>query len=704
MSTRPIQATGDRRRKRLRSNRFVGPAFESSLIKRRYLPLESSYVGYRNILLRRYLPQRSRVCATVHRTEEFLGEVRNSWSRRVLKLGLTFGFLFLFAGIISARNTPATAYESSIYTATPLLFWVSIAVALLLSIVGCVYSYRTRLGSFALLLGGASIAAILALPLVRSYRFYGLADSLTHLGWARSILVGRMPVDGIVYPSGHVMSAAFAAAGDVPISRSMMLVVFLYFIAYIVFLPLCVRVLRSDQRATVIAAFSGFLLLPILNISTHNMFHPFTLALLYTPVVFFVMFKHVMKDRSGPLLLDRLSPMALVFSIVGLGALFIHPLAKLDLLILFLTFILLQLIAGRLNPEHPIATFRDISVQVLVLSVVFFWWNLGHGPMYQMAESVTNALENTFIYGTSQAGEVVQSRQESARQVEINFFHLSLKLFAVPAIYVLAASALSLRVLYKRFRFRSLPTDWESVVLYFVVGGIVLTPYALAQFLGKVSSMFFRHVGFAMVIVTILGALALDEGADRAPLSSDVLRPLAVVGVIVLLSASLLVAFPSPYIHKPNHHVTDQQLNGYGTFYEEKSIAEADTEEAVWLAGIRTADGRFRDALLYSRSENFLRYSGPVSERNIRSGLPTYYATSPNITEPHDHYLPVTDAMYAREVNVAQEAYYSAESFETLRSQYGVHKVQSNGDFRNYYIDISFAEGPANATRGNGTS
>jgi len=641
------------------------------------------------------------VCATVLESEKFLRPVEQSWSHRLLKLGLSLGFLALFAGILVASNTPATEYEISIYTATPLPFWAGLTVALLVAIVGSVYSYRTRLGSVSLLLGGTGVAAVVGLPLIRGYRFYGLSDSLTHLGWARAMSLGQIPLNDIVYPSGHVMAGGLAAAANLSVSQAMMLVVFLYFVAYIVFLPLCVRVLVSDRRVTAIAAFSGFLLLPITNISTHNMFHPFTLATLFVPAVLFVMFKHVMRETSGRLVPQRVSPTGLMLPVVSVGLLFVHPLATLNLLILFGTFVFLQWVYRRKHPRHPISEFRGIYGQILVLGVAFVWWNLGHGPMFQMAEGVATALENRFIHGTAQTGEVVSQRQEAAREVEVNLFMLVLKLFGVVAIYALAASGLSLRVIYNRIRNQSIPTSRESLVVYFVCAGVVLTPYALAQFIGKVSSFFFRHVGFGMVIVTILGALALDRGASRAPFSSDVLRPLVVGGVVVVLALSLLVAFPSPFIHKTNHHVTDQQLSGYDTFYDQKSTVPADEEGAVWLTGIRIADGRFRDALLRGGSDDFLPYSGPVTEREIMSGLPAHYATSENPVERRDHYLPVTDSTWAREVVVTQEAYYSAESFAALRSQYGVHKVQSNGGFTNYYIDVSLAEAPPNATTGN---
>jgi hypothetical protein len=621
-------------------------------------------------------------------------------SLRLFKIGLSAGFVLLFVGIMAAHHSPTPGHENSIYAATPTLFWVGVGLSLFASVLTAVYAYRTRLGSFALLLGGTSILAVVALPLIRGYHYYGLADSLTHLGWARWMLGGQMLPEQLVYPGAHLVAGGIAATTDLQISRAMMLAVVLYFLVFVLFIPLCVRVLVRDRRATFIAAFSGLLFLPITNVSTHRMFHSFTLATLFVPIAFFVLFKHLFREPTHETLAEFTSPTGITLASISVVLVILHPQVALNVLILYTTFAGVQWMFRRRRPSHPIARFGGLYGQVVFLGLVLFAWNLNHGAMFNMAESVTTALENTLFENTGQAGEVVASRGESAQQIQVSLVDLFLRLFLIPALYTLAAFILSAEVIYTRLKDSRPASDNEGIIMYFVFGGIVLTPYFLAHFVGDVSSFFFRHVGFAMVIVTILATLALHRWGHLVPLSGETVRPIAVVGAVVVLVLSVLVIFPSPYIYKMNHQVTDQQMEGYETFYEQKSEVEWTNEGAVWIGGVRRSDYRFRDALVHDSPLRYLVYSGPIPESAMFSGLPTHYRQFPEPIVRKDHYVPVTEAMYTREVTVAKGLQYSAESFAALESQYGVHKVQSNGDFTNYYVDVEFGTPPVNATDG----
>ena len=49
--------------------------------------------------------------------------------------------LILFIGILVAWNTPATGFEPSIYTATPLIFWIAVSLNLILANHYCFLEY-----------------------------------------------------------------------------------------------------------------------------------------------------------------------------------------------------------------------------------------------------------------------------------------------------------------------------------------------------------------------------------------------------------------------------------------------------------------------------------------------------------------------------------------------------------------------------------
>ncbi|MFC6990554.1 hypothetical protein ACFQH3_01365 [Haladaptatus sp. GCM10025707] len=103
------------------------------------------------------------------------------------------GFVALYLAIVSAYQSPATAYEVSIYAATPDGFWAGIGIAVVCGLLVAWFVTPTnRIRTLAILLVASAIVAVAALPIIRGYFFVGAGDSLTHLGWMRDIESGAL--------------------------------------------------------------------------------------------------------------------------------------------------------------------------------------------------------------------------------------------------------------------------------------------------------------------------------------------------------------------------------------------------------------------------------------------------------------------------------------------------------------------------------
>ncbi|MFB6179797.1 MAG: hypothetical protein ABEI77_08745, partial [Halorientalis sp.] len=149
---------------------------------------------------------------------------------------LTLGFLAVAGAVLTATRSPATGYEVSIYSATPVTFWIACSVAFLAAISVAVSPLYEDVAPFVLVLGGSTMLTIAALPVLRGYYFYGLGDSLTHLGWARQLAAGSDPL-AFFYPGSHLIAAAIAALGyEMP--YAMLLSVVLFTLLYLVCVPL----------------------------------------------------------------------------------------------------------------------------------------------------------------------------------------------------------------------------------------------------------------------------------------------------------------------------------------------------------------------------------------------------------------------------------------------------------------------------------
>lgn len=594
---------------------------------------------------------------------------------------LTVGFLLLTLGIIAVRARPATNYELSIYAGTAPLFWVAFAVAMLLSIGISLSSSRGAVKWPALFLGGLAMTAFASLPILRGYVFYGLADAMTHFGWAAEISTGVKSPFQFIYPGAHLSAVLIEATTGGPLPWAMMLVVVIAVMTYFLFIPLAVRAMVPTPTAIVIGTLSGFLLLPLNNIGTHQMFHSYTITTLLVPVMLYLVFKHAggaADDDSLPTWMSAATPL-LVLS--GTSMLFFHPQTALDVIIVLGTVVAVQLVVLFRWPTSRLASHRMVHLELVVLCVIFVLWILQFWQTWSMMDGLLQAFYAT-VEGTADAGKVVDDTGENASSIGVSLVELFIKLFAVAAFYGVVASAL---VAAKLFHWVDAAPQRDTGIVYFAASGATLTPFFLLHFIGDISGYFFRHVGFAMVLVTVLGAAALVSALEVERSTGrlgKLLRPTLAVILVISLLLTTMAAHPSPYIHKRGHGLSEPMASGFETAF----VWDKHADDPVRWASIRSESQRFDDAYVL---DDTVRHNDDVPPEMVQRHLVQYYAELRGRYNG-DHYLPVTRMSVGQEVSVFRGGDLTMEDFHGIERQYGVHRVQSNEEFALYYIDVSF--------------
>lgn len=576
---------------------------------------------------------------------------------------LTVGFVVIAAGLFSAHRQPAAGYEVSIYRATPTSFWLACAVALAIAI-GVVAAYRqfTRLP---LLLAGLTVFSIVSLPLVRGYHYYGNGDGLTHLGWTREIAAGGSPFE-LFYPGAHLVATAVHALGF-DLRHSMLLVTPLFVLLFLVFVPLTVRTVVSDRAAVVVGAFAAMLLLPIFNFGTSYMFVPYTFAMLFSSFVLYLLVRHVFTPT------DELSS----WSVAATGALLtvasatlilLHSQLMADVLVLFGAVSFLQIVYRRLLPDHPISNHRTVLGQTVVLAALFTVWNLHYGLMLRVLDAIVAALFRDTDGGVA---ATVGQRSSSLSEAGASLGEIGAKLLLVNSVFTVVAVLLVAAVLLGRSS--RLSDRSRYLTGYLGIGGIVLLPLFLLHFTGVSSSFFFRHVGFGMVLVTVIGSIGLYHLGTTYWVPGG--WPTASVLTGVALVLALLVVFPSPYIYLATPHVTQAQMDGYEQTFETSA-------PDVQYAGIRYGPGRFSSASQEVSGASGGRidavHAANVNSSNIDDGIAT--------AVDRDTYLVVTEADRDRELDAYRGVRYDEADFEAVARQRNVSRISSNGQFTLYYV------------------
>lgn len=593
------------------------------------------------------------------------------WAARI---ALLVAFIALTVGIRAAHGAPATGYELSIYGATPTAFWVGVGLALVVAVPLMLTAEPGSLPArLSYPLAYLAVVSVLALPLLRNYRFFGAGDSLSHLGFARAIEAGQLGPEGFLYPGVHTTGLLFEDLTGVALPRAFEFVVLLFFVVYLLFVPLCVYLLTDRRLGLAIGAVAGLLLLPLNNVSVHPIVHPSSQAILFVPLVLFLALLYAENrepapGETGAGITDRVTGIGVLLAVATLATILLHPQQALNLVVLLGTLTGVQLLVRRRHASHPLASDRSFAFQTGVLAVAWTVWSVRHERVGSAIGGVLRGL----VAGTG-AGDEVTQRAGSLQQVGGSVPELFVKLFLVSAVFVGLTGLLVAAVL----RRREVPT--RSAVArrrYFVAALGPLGGLFVVFFVASVTTQYFRYLGFVMVLATVLGAVALTEGSARldAAFPTGTGRALLVVGLVAALALQLPATFESPYIFQDNAQVTEMELTGYETAF-------AGREPAVAFLGIRGGPDRFVEEYYLPTSNQSATFPGKeavVPAAVFNRNLSTYYDSR--------RYLPVGRADYLREVRLYRGFRYSRAGFRALETSPGIDRIQSNGEFRVYML------------------
>lgn len=606
----------------------------------------------------------------------------SGFRRRATKLALIGGFVALAVGVIAAHRDPASGYEVSIYAATPATFRAGVVGAICVAVLGTLVAPRSRERYLSLLLGGLGVAAFAGIPLLRSYRFHGRADSLTHLGWSRALSSGLLDPFNFLYPATHAISVSISSVSGIRVSRAMLLVVWLVAIVYLTFAPLCAGIIASDRRALAVGGVSVLALLPINTISTYLHFHTYTLTTLFFPFFLYLLLTHTTR-RHGSVLPRSLAPTSLALPLVSLALVVFHPQVALNVLILVGAFAATQAAHGLLSstPDRN----RRLYAQFAILGLCFAVWTFRFGAALDLL-SVLRRTVVAFLTGTSTPG-TAQHQMQSASQLGASLPELFVNLFLVGTVYSLLSAGLVGDRALDYLPFTDGTPDPNGTVRYLGVAGAVLTVFFFAHLIG-VASYFFRHVGFAMVIATIVGSVAIARlsrrlesrvgAVDRDRLRAGLWTTVQVTVVVLAVSGlvlSLASVYPSPRLYRSSQHVTDAQMEGYGAAFDY-------TVEGAGLAGIASGPTRFSDTY-HERIDG--RLAWPFLGEEL-AGDTTNYTRGDYFTRSF-YYLFVSEADYEREVTAYRELRVTREQLRAVGSEPGVSRVYDNGGLHLYHVE-----------------
>ncbi len=598
-------------------------------------------------------------------------QTRNALVTRFL---LAIGFLSVTAATVVAHTSPASGYEVSLYTMTPISVWIGLGLAVMIALVVATISIQdTNRGrdttrsvrATALVLGGTAMTVFASLPIIRGYHYNGHNDSLTHLGWATAISEQSLSPFELFYPGTHTVSAIIESTIGVSLRHAMLLLTVVSVLAFFIFIPLSVKTVWPSAAAMTSGAFASFLLLPVTTLSTHMHPHAMSQTVLLSALLVFILLKYLVVNQSVS------NPTAIGSLLALVSATFVvyHPQFVAHILVVLAGICGVQFVASRLDTNRAIATYPKLYAQTSFLAVVFAVWILNNQSIAGFARDAVSSAIVYVLSGGDGAGEAIASQGASIAaiggSIEAVFLRLFIPqlLFSILAVIVFTAALVG--------RWPADERDVSSMAISFGVALIGLFVVFFIYFFGDTSEMYFRVFGLMMVFVTLLGGLVLTPLVDRTARATGgrTVNSLFVAGFGLLLVVSLIAVFPSPFIYNQSHHVTEGEMAGYERAYE-----SADDE--LTFLGIRDAPNRYNDAI-HANHERSSAY-GTLNETATEQGLSAIY--------DENMYLTVSQADRDRETIAYQGLRYTDESFDDLTTRQEVDRVQSNGHLDVYFV------------------
>ncbi|RQG97181.1 MFS transporter [Natrarchaeobius chitinivorans] len=588
------------------------------------------------------------------------------------KLALSVGFLSITVSALVAHASPATGYELSIYTMTPSLVWVGLALAMSVSL-SVAFAPTSDDGSWsrssALVLGGTAMTVLAGLPIIRGYHFFGHHDAMTHLGWARGIADGSISPFSLLYPGIHTLSVFINSIVGIPIRHALLLVVLLSTLAFVVFVPLSVATLVPDSLAVAIATFGAFLLLPVTSVSTFMHPHAMTQTILLFALFVFVLLKYVTAEEG------RSMGIPFLVAIVAVAAVVYHPQYVAHMLVVCLAICALQFFVPRIPLVSRRTTVRRIAdhqrLYGLTLFVfgIFLLWSANHGFFSGFAGRAVSSAVEYLLTGSGEAGTSIAAQGGSLSAIGASLTEAFLKLFFPHLVVTLLAMAV-ITTAFLAGRPARFP-DVAATTVYLATGLAGLTGLFVVYFVSVTSEMYFRVFGLMMVFAVILASIALHESIRSlsAVISPSAVRTVAVAFFAILIVTSTAALFASPYTYGQSHHVSETQMHGYETAF-------ANADDGIEFAGFGRAPDRFSDAIFAAETRTSTHAT--VTPETFEDGPADYYGT--------DRYLVVSQVDRDRELVAYQGLHYSEHDFDSLDNHRNLDRVHSNGEVTTYRV------------------
>ena len=289
-------------------------------------------------------------------------------------------FTLFSVAMLSIWMHPTTGIESSIYTSTPLVYWIAVmfgyclaTVLIILNIFNCnLYKPLRHIG---LLLLFFCTLSLVSLFIIRGYLpLYITSDTGTHIGYLESLLTSG--TTNTIYPALITETAFIKLLTDLPIFSLINLNSLIFGFIFLLGIYLLAKVVFKNNNNLIILTLLITCLFPfgsssfMTGIFSFSYYLPYLAAFMLVPIFLYLIFRTINEGSN--------SKYYLLLCIICLGAILIyHPLVFIIVTSISIT-ILIFLCFYQRKSIHLFTNLRKIIMIICFSAIIFFvrTWSL----------------------------------------------------------------------------------------------------------------------------------------------------------------------------------------------------------------------------------------------------------------------------------------------------------------------------------------
>jgi len=570
--------------------------------------------------------------------------------------------------VLIAKLNPVVAYEASIYSGTPLTYWIGIFIAVTCAgtlIVRNSKPYR----SIGIILLPFCMLSVVALPLVRDYWMINSGDPLTHIGSLRDFEDGASEFESF-YPGIYLLARFLKNILELNNQTALLGLASIFFSLFVTGFSVTMRnISYHNQRGLIIGTIVALSLLPINLIATHIFPHPNSYTILYSVFGLLVLSRYYSIQRDWRF---RAILLLTLISIV-----IYHPQHAINILLVVLGF---WVVFSAPNWREHISD--PLILGASSIAIVWTVWTISRSTFKKAFQGVLLELARATTV------DATAGRGSSFSSIGTNIIDIAVRLFILDFILLVFALVAVIYSIVWLMSFAGKPKSLdESTQIQFTVDqkfivAVIISSVPILFFfsfflLSGVTQQFMRYVGFGMLLASVLVASGLSQITTRISHVSQttLLKNVLVVLLVSTMALSAITYHHSPVVYKESGHVTEASVEGFEWYFENHA-------EGTTMMSVRSKGWRYAQAIYGVKGSPMTRYT---DYRGIQP--PDHFANHTLHNEyPGDRVLVSRAATRYLDTELYNGFRFSADDFVYLNQESEIQRAYDNGDTRVYYI------------------